>query len=91
MTTIKITDERAILVKDNTVALAQWQKNIDKDKNEKWSWAEYRWPSNMERAIELLAQEFVSDMQLTVSMKEFKLYFEGAMNQIKAKINGEGS
>lgn len=94
MTTIKITDKRAIVVHDNSVALAEWKKSIKgkgDDKVETWGWSEYRWPSSVGRAVDHLAQEFVSDMQLVVSMREFKMYFEGAINQIKSKINGEGN
>lgn len=93
MTTIKITENRAILVKDNTVALAKWHISKVKIKGTyeyeiKQGWVEYRWPANMDRAVATLAQEFVSDMELIVSMKEFKETYQEVINTITAAING---
>lgn len=87
--TIKITKSRAINVHKNFVALAAWVQNTHKDtKVEKpYIWSEYSWPSSMDRAINLLAQELLSDMDQTVNMTEFKSFFGDALNQIKTKIN----
>lgn len=93
MTTIKITDDRAILVYDSTFALAVWKttkvKNAETGEYDtKAAWAEYKWCSSMDRAVDLLAQEIIADMELTVTMKEFKLHFQNAVKLIKDKING---
>lgn len=96
MTTIKITDERAIIINDNSIALAKWATRKTKDKatgkyNVENFWSEYLWPSNIDRAVEHLVQEFVSDMELTMTMKEFKVHYEGFIEHIKSTINGKGN
>ena len=96
MTTIKITDKRAIIVHGNSTALAEWKTTKTKIKGtdeyvEKSGWYEYLWPSTMENAVNKLAQEFVSDLNLVLTMQEFKEQYQGFVEQLKEAINGEGN
>ena len=93
MTIIKINATRAIIVNDATYALAKWEKRTrtlpDKSKEVYHDWGEYMWPSSLDSAIDMLAQEFVSNLNITVSMAEFKEKWNEMLNLIYIAINGE--
>ena len=90
--TIKITDTRAIVVNDTNYALAKWKnKKMSKNGPDNWVWSEYMWCTTMDNAIRRLAQELLSDMDQTVTMTEFKAYFQDAFEQIKKAIDEAGS
>lgn len=84
---IKITEKRAIIINDNSYALAKLSTRKDKGKERQEYWSEYMWPMTLERAINKLVQEFMSDIDMTVSLKEFNAHFERAVEQIKDTIN----
>lgn len=92
MTTIVITDKRAILVKSDYVALAEWSTWKVKDpdtgeKIDKSGWTEYKWPGTVERCIEALTRELVSDLNLTLTMKEFKEKWNEMLELIYKRIH----
>jgi hypothetical protein len=90
MTTIVITKKRAIQVTDDGYILAKWNPTINKKAEEPVGWSGYKYPSTIERCVDVLIREFISDLDLTISLQEFRGLYEDMLHQIKAKINGEG-
>lgn len=85
---VKITDKRAIVVHDNSYALAKWTKKKNPTTKEvTYDWAEYMWPSEMDRAVNILAQEMMAEMGVVVDMMKFKAHFAEALEQIKKAIH----
>jgi hypothetical protein len=90
MTIIKITNNRAIVVHDTSFALAKWSQKQDKNKKKYYDWTEYCWPSTMERAVDKLAQTLISQLNIEVSLFEFRAKWVEFVEQIKAKLDEEG-
>lgn len=92
MTIIKVTSVRAIIVEDSHFALARWTKKFrtlpDKTKEEYYDWEQYKWTNSMERAVNLLTQELISQRDTTMTMKQFLEAWGVYVDDIKQTIYG---